>query len=248
VTPYAQGTRVGQLPAGLINTRQAAPTPAAGGNSPANFNQQQGWRQINGGNLNTQSSVANPAADQVARSVLDRSGSSPSVPSTQQNPLQQPNPIQQAAASNAPAVNRPQFNNVATTRSPDYRTTSVDERQDATRLPVTDASGMNSRVAQGFIAPAAQPYYNRQQGAQFQQPQLATNTPQPSTSFQGQFVQPANSAYQGQFNNAVGSIGGQFAAPVSQPQLVQSQSTAFYDPFTATASDSQNRGSDSRSY
>jgi len=255
VNPYAQGTRVGQLPSGLINTRQAAPTPAGGtagaANSPANFNQQQGWRQINGGNLNTQSSTANPAAaGQVATSALDRSGSSTKAPFSQPNPVQQPNPFQQAAASRAPApVNRPQFNNVATTRSTDYQTTSVDERQDATRLPVTDASGMNTSIAQGFIAPAAQPYYNRQQGApQFQQPQLAANTSQSNASFQGQFVQPINSAYQGQFNNAVGSVGGQFAAPVSQPQLVQSQSTAFYDPFTATASDSQFQGSDSRSY
>lgn len=256
VTPYAQGTRVGQLPSNLINTRQPAPTPAnrsaGGANSPANFNQQQGWRQINGGNLNTQSSLSNPAAaGQVATSVLDRSGSSNSAP------YPQTNPTQQVAASRAPApapVNRPQFNNVATTLSTDYRTTSVDERQDPTRLPVTDASGINSRVAQGAIAPATQPYYNRQQSApqfqrpQFQQPQIAANTSQPTPSFQGQFVQPANSAYQGQFNNPVGSVGGQFAAPISQPQLVQSESTAFYDPFTATASDSQYRASDSRSY
>jgi len=253
VNPYAQGTRVGQLPTGLINTRQAAPTPASGSaggfNNPANFNQQQGWRQINGGNLNTQSNVANPdAAGQVATSVLDRSGSSAGAPASQPNQAQQPNPFQQASASRTPEpVNRPQFNNVATTRSTDYQTTSVDERQDPTRLPVTDASGINTRVAQGFIAPAAQPYYNRQQGAQqFQQPQFAANTSQPNPSFQGQFVQPVNSAYQ--FNNPVGSVGGQFVAPVSQPQLVQSQSTAFYDPFTATASDTQNSGSNSRSY
>ena len=254
VNPYAQGTRVGQLPTGLINTRQAAPTPASGSagggfNSPANFNQNQGWRQINGGSLNTQSNVANPSANsQVATSVLDRSGSSTSAPVPQPNQSQQPNPFQQASAARTPEpVNRPQFNNVATTRSTDYQTTSVDERQDPTRLPVTDASGINTRVAQGFIAPAPQPYYNRQQGAQqFQQPQLAANTSQPNTNFQGQFVQPVNSAYQ--FNNPVGSVGGQFVAPVSQPQLVQSQSTAFYDPFTATASDTQNSGSDSRSY
>ena len=91
VNPYAQGTRVGQLPTGLINTRQAAPTPASGSagggfNSPANFNQNQGWRQINGGSLNTQSNVANPSANsQVATSVLDRSGSSTSAPVPQPN-------------------------------------------------------------------------------------------------------------------------------------------------------------------
>ena len=112
--PYAQGTRVGQLPAGLINTGQAAPTPAGGTNGPANFNQQQGWRQINGGNLNTQSGAANPAATgQVAQSVPDPSGSSTRAPFSQPNPV---NPVQQTAASNAP-VNRPQFNNVATTLS-----------------------------------------------------------------------------------------------------------------------------------
>ncbi len=255
VNPYAQGTRVGQLPSGLINTRQAAPTPvsgsAGGANSPANFNQQQGWRQINGGSLNTQSNTANPAAaTDVARSVLNNSGSSTRAPLPQQNSAVQPNPFQQASASNAPApVNRPQFNNVATTRSTDYQTTSVDERQDPTRLPVTDASGINTSVAQGYIPPATQPYYNRQQGDQrFQQPQLAANPSQPTPSFQGQFVQPVNSAYQGQFSNPVGSVGGQFAPPLSQPQLVQSESTAFYDPFTATASDTQYSGSDSRSY
>ncbi len=249
VNPYAQGTRVGQLPSGLINTRQAAPTPAnrsvGGASSPANFNQQQGWRQINGGSLNTQSSTANPAAaGDVARSVLDRSGSPASATLPPSTSAQQHNPFQTASASNAPApVNRPQFNNVATTRSTDYRTTSVDERQDPTRLPVTDASGINTRVALGFTAPNNQPYYDRQQGAQ-----LADNPSQPVPSFQGQFVQPVNSAYQQQFNNPVGSVGGQFAPPMSQPQLVQSESTAFYDPFTATASDTQYRGSDSRAY
>ncbi len=261
VNPYAQGTRVGQLPSGLINTRQAAPTPAnrsAGGtNSPANFNQQQGWRQINGGNLNTQSSIANPAATgDLARSVVDRSGGSAgasplqqNLPS-QQNSAQQPNPFQQASGANTSApVNRPQFNNIATTRSTDYQTTSVDERQDPTRLPVTDASGINTNVAaQRYIPPSNQPYYDRQQGVPFQQPQLASNSSQNRPSFQGQFVQPVNSAYQGQLNNPVGSVGGQFAPPLSQPQLVQSESTAFYDPFTATASDTQYRGSDSRSY
>jgi len=102
---------------------------------------------------------------------------------------------------------------------------------------VTDASAV---VAQGFIPPAAtQPYYNRQQNTQpFQEQRVASNALASNASFQGQFVQPANSAYQNQFSNPVGSVGGQFAAPLSQPQLVQSQSTATYDPYTATANGS----------
>jgi hypothetical protein len=121
---------------------------------------------------------------------------------------------------------------------------------DSTRLPVTDASGMSTRIAQGYAGSTSQPYYNRQQATtQQQQAQLAANTTQQNPSFQGQFSQPVNSAYQqGQFSNPVASVGGQFTAPATQPQLVQSQSTAFYDPFTATASDSQNFGSNSRSY
>ncbi len=235
VNPYAQGTRVGQLPAGLINTRQPAPTPASGTNSPANFNQQQGWRKINGGNLNTQSNLINPAAaGPVATSVLDRSPDS-SAPANQPNQFNQSNP--------------PQINNVATTRSTDYRTTAVDERRDATRLPLTDASAMQPRVAQTLVSPVTQPYYNRTSGG----PSGPTGQPQSNRLasrgvFQGQFSQPVNSAYQGQFLNPVGSVGGPFAAPLAQPQLVQTQSTATYDPYTATASDWRSRGRDSRSY
>ncbi len=249
--PYAQGgTRVGQLPSGLLNTRQAAPTSASGSNSPANFNQQQGWRQINGANLNTQSSTTSApnAGGQVATSVLDRSIDRTAARAPQVNAQTIPARSTGMAAATTPA-NRPQFNNVATTRSTDYRTTSVDERQDATRLPVTDASAMQSRVAQNFAQPPTQPYYNRQQGnQQFQQPRFAANTLPQHAGYQGQFLQPVNMAYQGQFSNPVGRVGGQFASPMSQPQLVQSQSTATYDPYNSTASDWRNRGRDSRSY
>ena len=213
----ANGTRVGQLPNGLLNTNQAAPTPATGPNSPGNFNQREGWRSGNGSNLNTQSGSTTAAnASQVATSVLDRSGSSV-----------------QNAASTVPTLSRinnvsttPPVQNVATTVSTDYRTTAVDERQDTTRLPVTDASNMQpiSRVAQNSGAVPQQPYY---------QPNPAAAVP----SYQGSFAQPANSAYQGTFQNPVNS----YSAPVSQPQLVQAQSTATYDPYASTASDWRTR-------
>ena len=222
VNPFAtasngSGTRVGQLPNGLLNTNQAAPTPATGPNSPGNFNQREGWRSGNGSNLNTQSGSTNSAiGSQFATSVLDRSDS-----------------LGQNAASTVPTLARinnvptpsPSLQNVATTVSTDYRTTSVDERQDSTRLPVTDASAMQpvSRLAQNTGA-VQQPYY---------QPNQATA----AQNYQGSFAQPANSAYQGTFQTPVGS----YSAPVSQPQLVQAQSTATYNPYSSTASDWRNR-------
>ena len=222
VNPFANpsngsGTRVGQLPNGLLNTNQPAPTPATGPNSPGNFNQREGWRSGNGLDLNTQSGSTNSAAgSQLATSVLDRSG-----------------PTGQNAASTVPTLARinnvptpsPSLQNVATTVSTDYRTTSVDERQDSTRLPVTDASRMQpvSRLAQNTGA-VQQPYYQPNQAAAAQ-------------NYQGSFAQPANSAYQGTFQTPVGS----YSAPVSQPQLVQAQSTATYNPYSSTASDWRNR-------
>ena len=217
----ANGTRVGQLPNGsngLLNTRLPAPTPATGPNSPGIFNQREGWRSGNGSNLNTQSgSTTSANASQLATSVLDRSGS-----------------LGSNAASTVPTLSRinnvslttPPAQNVATTVSTDYRTTAVDERRDTTRLPVTDASNMQpiSRVAQNTGSVPQQPYY---------QPNATAVVP----NYQGRFAQPANTAYQGTFQNPVNS----YSAPVSQPQLVQAQSTATYDPYSSTASDWRTR-------
>ena len=225
VNPFANpsagsGTRVGQLPNGLLNTSQAAPTPATGPNSPSNFNQRQGWRSGNGSNLNTQTGNTNSAnGNQVATSVLDRSGSSGQNAASTVPTLARNNNVP------APAPTRP-LQNLATTVSTDYRTTSIDERQDSTRLPVTDASRVQpvSRVAENAAFARQQPYYQPNQMAAAQ-------------NFQGTFAQPANSAYQGTFQNPAGS----FSAPLSQPQLVQAQSTATYNPYSSTASDWRNR-------
>ena len=265
-------TRVGQLPGGLISTRQPAPTPATGAtgaNSPANFNQQQGWRRTDGGSLNTQAfnspSANGPAFGGNNGGLRPTAGNQASFNSTGNTGgsgnrgNEFPNSVSSGgstspsnSAPNRPG--RPVFTNVATTRSTDYQTTVVDERLDATRLPVTDASNMQTRVAQNLTQPTGQPYYVRPQNGfaaqtpQFISPQAFPQGSATRDALVGTFVQPPNSAYQGRFANPVGQVGRQFAPPVSSAQLVQAESTATYDPYTSTASDWRNRGRDSRSY
>ena len=227
VNNNANGLRVGQLPSGLLNTQQTAPTPV---NRPANYNQQQGWRRSDGNDLNTSSTNQTGDTNRVA----DSSGASSVLVSSAGT-----NGSTARTASTANAVGT----GVSFTQSTDYRTTSTDERRDNSRLPVTDATNVRvtSSIAQTPNASGqnTQPYY---------QPRYASLPP--TTTYQGAFVRPDYSAspqtYQGSFSQ-------QFAAPAAQPQQqVLAQSTARYDPYQATAStassDWRDRGRESNSF
>lgn len=228
------GTRVGQLPGGLINTRQPAPTSAT---SPAGFNQQQGWRQNDGNNLNTQSGSA-PAGDsgnRVAQSVLTNLPSSNSA-----------NPVPARTASSTSSV-VPANQNLSTTVSTDYRTTSVDERRDSSRLPLTDAS--NVRAVSGTFANQTFGNQQPQNPTPYYQPRnsgsYASNLPQSQPFYRGDFQPPANTAYQGNFQNPVAS---DYSRPMATSTQVRAESTATYDPYNANAGDWRNRGRDSRAF
>ena len=223
----ANSYRVGQLPSGLLNTQQTAPTPA---NRPANYNQQQGWRRSDGNDLNT-SSTNTTGTNQVA----SNSGASSVLVSSNGSNT---SPLRTASATNAVGTG------VSFTESTDYRTTSTDERRDNSRLPVTDATNVRvtSSIAQGQNSSGqfTQPYY---------QPRYASLPP---TTYQGAFVRPDYSPLP-QVQTNRGSFGQQFAAPAAQPQQqVLAQSTARYDPYQATAStassDWRDRGRESNSF
>ena len=225
----ANGYRVGQLPSGLLNTGQAAPTPAG---QSGNYNQQQGWRRSDGADLNTSSTGEQSAGSRfasAATSVLESSSRVDSGASTASPTFR--------TASSSNAVN----SGVSFTQSDDYRTTETDERLDHSRLPVTDATNVRATAPlvqnQGsgqYVAP----YYEPRQ-----QNQLASAN-QSIRSSQGNFSQPNYSPYQ-----QTQTYQGNFSQPQSQ---VLAQSTARYDPYEATASaasgDWRTRGRDSSAY
>ena len=225
VNNNGSGTRVGQLPSGLLNTRQTAPTPA---NRPANFNQTQGWRQANGNNLNT-SSIGQPVVgSRVADASLGNSGFASSTGVTNSN-----------GGPNVPTVSLPNASasGVSFTRSNDYRTTSIDERRDNTRLPITDATNVRSTTPfaqnQSGNGQYVQPYYEpRQQN----QPRFAQAGP---TTYQGAFVQPNNANFNGLPQSNQGNFAQSFSSAQPQRQVL-AQSTARYDPFGSSASTASN--------
>ncbi len=225
VNNNVNGTRVGQLPSGLLNTRQTAPTPA---NRPANFNQTQGWRQSNGNNLNTSSTGQADGSNRVADA-----SSAPSV-------LESSTRINNASGgpnARTASLNNNSGSGVSFTRSNDYRTTSIDERRDNTRLPITDATNVRATTPfaqnQSGNGQYVQPYY---QPRQQNQPRFAQPGP---TTYQGAFVQPNLRPNNANFNGLPQSYQGSFSQRYSsaQPQRqVLAQSTARYDPFESTAS------------
>jgi len=246
-TANANGYRVGQLPSGLLNTQQNAPTPA---NRPANYNQQQGWRQSDGNNLNTSSTGqtggtggtggiggSNRVAD--ATSVLESSAG-----------VNSPGggwATRTASSSNSVG------NGVSFTQSNDYRTTSTDERRDNSRLPVTDATNVRATVPfvqnqTGGSGQYVRPYYVPQRQ---NQPRYAAATP--TTYYQGAFEQPNVRNYNNstQPQNYQGSFAQRYAAAQPQGQVL-AQSTTRYDPYQSSASTASNdwreRGRESQSY
>jgi hypothetical protein len=134
-----------------VNPNLRAPTPAAPGQS------QNGWRptneQLSTGNTNqgeSRSVLATPTTFVESR---------PGGNSNQVNP--QFNQPSLRTASNVPLPG----SGYSYTNSPNYLTTRVDERMDATRLPVTDASTVRAPARNyptgtfaGYGAPLQQTY------------------------------------------------------------------------------------------
>ncbi len=235
------GLRVGQLPNGLINTQQSAPTPV---NRPANYNQQQGWRRSDGNDLNTSSTDQADVDNRFARatsanSVLESSAR-----------FNTPNPPSNGSGSRTASAGNAVGSGVSFTQSTDYQTTSTDERLDSTRLAVTDATNVRATAPfaqnQSGGGQYLQPYYQRQPN----QPRYASLPP--TTYYQGAFVRPnygplpPTQTFQGRFDQ-------RFATPaVQQQQQVLAQSTTRYDPYQSGAStaspDWRDRGRESRSF
>ena len=208
---YAPGNGSGTNNTYTVNPNLRAPTPATG-QAPA------GWRPTNNQLSNGSAAPANES-----QSVLQQPTR---FVETQSNPQQ--NPVRTASAGPLPG------SGYSFTNSPNYRTTQTDERSDATRLPVTDASTVRA-PARNFPTGgvASNPNY------QFQQPQPGYVPPYQQTYVaQNGFNQPVNPysgslvavqtqpfGYQGQ---AVLSNQNQY--PTSSPPAVLAQSTATINP------------------
>lgn len=170
----------------VVDPNQRAPVPANSG--------QPGWRPSN----NTDSS-ANGASTGESRSVL---ASPTTFVETQPTTGLQ---LRSASAAGLPG------SGFSYTSSPNYRTTRVDERLDATRLPVTDASAVR--------APARNyPTGNTGNLAQYQQRPgnypAGYTTPagtQQTYVAQNSYSQPVNPFY----NGTAVLLGGQPQNPVS---------------------------------
>jgi len=217
---------------GLLNTGQAAPTPA---NRSARFNQQNGWQGVGDGSRPTspQSNIQSGQGTTNNQGTRTTLGSNSTL-GTGQNAAQ-------GAPSAARSVlvqdtqSRPAGYGDSYVRSPNYATTSVNETNDRTRLPATDASGVR----------APSQYYTRASGVQVAQlPAQGTfGAAQPyySGTFQGNPAQ-YNSA---NFNVASGTVqpGGRpvgvFASNSNSNfnrAIVQGQSTVTLDPYGNTRS------------
>ncbi len=116
------------------------------------------------------------------------------------------------------AASRPmQSTGQAFTNSQNYRTTSIDERQDATRLPVTDASFVR--------APAS----NYPPGTRM----VASNNGYPSSNYNVGYSAPVPQTYVGQNGVYAGSASGYTASPVivsGQPMLGYQSSPVLVSP------------------
>ena len=187
---------------GLLNTNQAAPTDAT---RSARFNAQNGWHGIEGALLNGQS----PQTTQPAGSTTLGNNTTPNSPTT----------LPANAASVLVADTQARSDRGygdSYVRSPNYATTTINETQDGTRLPATDASAVR----------APSQYYARATGVQ----QVA-QVPQQA------YAGAAQPYYSGTFRTAqqVGvQQNGIFAA--NPNAVVLDQGTATYDPYGDTRS------------
>ena len=188
---------------GLLNTNQRAPTPAA--DRAATFNQQNGWKPSDG-NFPVNNTINNNSNQSTGTTL----GFNPSPGGSGNAPIQVAPPnansvlVQNGAARQGNGFGESFIN------STDYATTSVNESNDRTRLPATDASAVR----------APSQYYARVQGAR-----LAQMTPQIAGGQQPYYV-PG----QGQLAPA------QLAFNQNSTVRVQDQGTATYDPYSNTRS------------
>ena len=191
-----------------VNPNLRAPTPAVPGQ------RQDGWRSTN-----EQASNGN-AEDQESRSVL-------ATPTTfvESRPTADPNQAN-------PQFNQPSFRTASNiplpasgysyTNSQNYLTTRVDERMDATRLPVTDASTVRA-PARSFPTGTFASY-----AAPLQQTYVAQNgSYQPVAPYTGSMVMVGGQPvpYQGQTLLTNPNF-----YPTSSPPTVLAQSTTTVTP------------------
>ena len=176
--PYYKGVpTTAQQPSYLINPNSAAPTPAS--NSPT-LAPQQGWRPVDS-NQFSNNTVVGPANRTVPQTQPTSVLQSPANNSQNRAPTgfaSQPTPASPLSSVLQPTSgNRTASatNGLSYKDSVNYRTTRVDERQDNTRIPVTDATGVRApstlntvpgtRFAQavpiyGTVVPTAQPGFS----------------------------------------------------------------------------------------
>ena len=204
---------------GLLNTNQRAPTPAS--DRAARFNQQNGWRPTQGSTAPAQSSGSNNSSSGTTL------GSNTAIPNT--NGTQAPRPVAPSNASSVLVQNQDRLTNgfgESFIRSQDYATTMVDETNDRTRLPATDASAVR----------APSQYYARAESARVAQ--------LPPQGFGG-VQQPYYSPNQGQ-----SQIGSAYAYNPNATVRVQDQATATYDPYggNTRSADWRNQNDENESF
>lgn len=198
---------------GLLNTNQRAPTPAA--DRAARFNQQNGWKPSDGDSGNSGSTNQSNTRTTLGSNPLPNSQNSSNNRADQ--PIGNSVLVQNNATQSGNGFGESFIN------STDYATTIVNESNDRTRLPATDASAVR----------APSQYYARVQGAR-----LAQMNPQVAAGQQPYYV-----PNQGQLASA------QFAFNPNSTVRVQDQTTATYDPYGNTRSaDWRNQDSGSESF
>ena len=189
---------------GLLNTRSSAPTPASSNSSTIrNFNQQNGWRPTNDNQSNNNnSSQPSNSGSANATSVL----ASTSVGT----------PVRTASATTSSSY----------VESPNYRSTSANETNDPTRLPINNASNVRSPSQTQLAGVTQQPYY----------------TPGP--------IQ--NQQYVGNFGTQTpgGYVPGYAVPNYTSAPAVLAQATTTYDPYAGQSrqADWRDREPDSGSY
>ena len=240
---------------GLLNTGQAAPTPAnRSASSSSSFNRQNGWQPVGSsqsGQRQSNPSQQNNSGTSLSsnsRSLVPTQGNSSNAPAAARSVLAQGSQSNVGSQSNIGGGYGDSF-----VRSQDYATTTVNETFDRTRLPATDASGVR----------APSQYYARASGAQVAQVPSQGTFGAPQQRFFGNNQQAFNGSgtrfpvnNQAAFNNqlafnsqaAFNASGsgtrqvGVFAA--NSGAVVQGQSTTTYDPYDNTRSaDWRNRDS-----
>ncbi len=195
---------------GLINTGQAAPTPA---DRTSQFNRDQGWRASDEANNNFSGGSSSSGSTSGSASATTIGSASRSQP-----PQVGPSNANSVLVQDTQSRNNRGYGD-SFVSSTDYSTTAVNETFDRTRLPATDASAVR----------APSQFYTRATGAQVAQlaQQGFAGVQQPYYS--GTFQATPN------ISNGSGTSQPIFAAN-NRTALVQGQSTATFDPYGDTRS------------